>query len=454
MRCRFLLSLLALLPSAAAAELRYTVHSDVSAAVFEVRVCTDVARDRLALSAARGAAQYLRLEGPGAFARDGGDLLARDLAAGECRSYAVDAAAAARASVRRDGWLPTGVWLVAPKYWLWRSRQDDALLQFRPAAGEQVSTPWPRQAAGGVRVPAGSALSPALAAFGAVDERPLHHGGRVLRIAVAGAGSPQRSGLLHEWVAGVARSTLALHGALPLPDAQVLVVEVPSRRRGDAVPWGQSARGGGAAVHLYVRSAAGREALARDWVASHELAHLFHPYLGARGRWLSEGLASYYQNVLRARSGALTEAEAWRRLHAGFGRGRRDRHDAPLAQVSERRQGGTMRTYWSGAAFWLQADVALRQRGDSLDAVLERFGRCCLPARRRWTAERFVAELDRQAGGAPLFAALYRELAGSREFPSLQREYALLGLRDEGRGLGFVADGEAAALRHAIMQRP
>ena len=37
--------------------------------------------------------------------------------------------------------------------------------------------------------------------------------------------------------------------------------------------------------------------------------------------WLSEGTASYYQNVLRARAGILPAEDAWQRMHSGFRRG-------------------------------------------------------------------------------------------------------------------------------------
>ena len=449
------LLLLALVPGTGMAELRYTVRTDVAAGHFEVQVCTEEARERLEMRARRGAVRFVQLQGNGAFALEQGRLVARALAAGACRSYRVDAAAAMRASVRRERWLPADTWLIEPKWWLWRPRGEDVVLRFAPAVGSAVSVPWPQAADGTVRVAAGSGLAPALAAFGAVDLRRLRLGGGVLQVAVVGSGSAQRRTLLHAWIAGVARSLLSVHGQLPLPHAQVLVVEVPGRG-GDAVPWGQSARGGSMALHLYVRRSANAQALREDWVATHEFAHLLHPYLGDRGRWLSEGLASYYQNVLRARSGALDEQEAWRRLHAGFGRGQRDHHDLPLEDVSRRmgRLGATMRTYWSGAAFWLQADVALRRRGSSLDAVLGGFAECCLPARGRWTPERFVAELDRLAGGAPVFAPRHAELSRSHAFPSLQRVYALLGLRDGGEGLRFAGSEDAAALRRAIMQGP
>ena len=45
-------------------------------------------------------------------------------------------------------------------------------------------------------------------------------------------------------------------------------------------------------------SASSRD-LRTDWTASHEFAHLLLPYVS--DKWVSEGVASYYQNVLQAR---------------------------------------------------------------------------------------------------------------------------------------------------------
>src|SRR5690606_27411875 len=150
-----------------------------------------------------------------------------------------------------------------------------------------------------------------------------------------------------------------------------------------------------------------------DWTATHEFAHLLHPFLGDRGRWLSEGLASYYQNVLRARSGELSEEEAWEKLSQGFARGRAATSEQadPLEQVSwERQRGSTMRVYWSGAAYWLERDLALRRQGDTLDQVLARFAIGHLPAERRWNPEEFIAALENIAPGADWLAS-YRSHA-------------------------------------------
>ena len=63
------------------------------------------------------------------------------------------------------------------------------------------------------------------------------------------------------------------------------------------------------------------DAFLDSWTASHELSHLLLPYISRREAWLGEGFASYYQNVLRARAGMLSQREAWQKLHAGFERG-------------------------------------------------------------------------------------------------------------------------------------
>ena len=66
----------------------------------------------------------------------------------------------------------------------------------------------------------------------------------------------------------------------------------------------------------------------------------------------------------------LDDDEAWRRLDGGFQRGRKALGGVPLEDLG-RRRGGTMRVYWAGAAFWLEADLALRgEHRSSLDAVL------------------------------------------------------------------------------------
>lgn len=278
----------------------------------------------------------------------------------------------------------------------------------------------------------------------------LRAGGNELHVEVVDTPDADRRAELQRWLAEVAGATLTAFGRYPLADATVRITQIDSDDD-SPVPWGQTLRQDQVAVLLYVRRDATLAQLREDWTAVHELSHLFHPYLGSDGRWLSEGLASYYQNVLRARAGLLTPAQAWEQLDAGFGRGQREHSGMPLEQLSPGRR-GTMRVYWAGAAFWLEADLALRrEHGSSLDEVLSKYSRCCLRGTGEVAPPAFLGKLDELAG-AGVFLPLYRRYAQSREFPSLDPAYSALGISREGDGLDFSDRPDAAALRAAIMQ--
>ena len=285
----------------------------------------------------------------------------------------------------------------------------------------------------------------------AADTRTLRAGDTQLEIAVIGVADPQRVDLLQRWIAEAAQAPLTVAERFPLREARV---EIRQRRSDDAspVPWGQTSRGDGVRVLLYVRDDASLDELRHDWTAVHELSHLFHPHLGERGRWLAEGLASYYQNVLRARIGLLSADEAWTLLDAGFRRGQRASSTGPLDGLGHQ-HGGTMRVYWAGAAYWLEADLALRREHDSsLDAVLGEYARCCLHGTGEVAPTDFVAALDRIAGG-DVFARLYARYAVSTAFPPLDAAYGRLGIERDGDSLHFSHDRDVVRLRDAIMKR-
>jgi hypothetical protein len=290
------------------------------------------------------------------------------------------------------------------------------------------------------------------AAADRADERVIRAGDTRLRVIVENPGDRARADELHRWLDECARAALTAFGRFPLREASVRIRQVPRRGRDPSpVPWGQTQRSDGVWVLLYVREDASLAGLRADWTAVHELSHLFHPYLGDEGRWLAEGLASYYQNVLRARAGLLDADEAWRRLDGGFQRGRAVGAGQRMDRMGWSR-GATMRIYWAGAAYWLEADLALRrQRGNSLERVLARYSQCCLDGEEHLEPQAFVAALDR-AGGDGVFARLYERYSAMTEFPSLEAAYRELGIGRDGGSLKFSSDADALRLRRAIME--
>ncbi len=243
-------------------------------------------------------------------------------------------------------------------------------------------------------------------------------------------------------------------GAVPVSKLQVLVIGVP--RNTETYPWGEVFRESGDAVALYVDGSRPQSQLRRDWVPYHEFSHLVHPYFSPADAWLAEGLASYYQNILRAQRGVLNGDDAWRQIHAGFARGRANTDGATTlanesAQMRSRQR--YMRVYWSGAVMALLADVDLRRRSSnrvSLASALGDFARCCLPAARRWSAQAFLAELDARTG-YPVWAPLVRRYLDSAEFPDAAPAYAALGLVDNAGKLEFMDTPTTARLRESIM---
>lgn len=218
--------------------------------------------------------------------------------------------------------------------------------------------------------------------------------------------TPQR---WQTWLQNTATAVETGIGYFPLDKANILVA--PARSRSSPVPWGEVQRGGYPSVHFFINPNKSQQAFNEDWTASHEMSHLFVPLISWRDRWLSEGIASYYQNVLRARAGMLTKEQAWQKIIDGFDRGRRDFNNRSLRNVNK-----TMHLYWGGVGFYLLADLRLRESDSSLDAVLRAYNQCCFELDRAWGAEELMALFD-DLSGTKVFSVLLKNEAAAKAFP-------------------------------------
>jgi hypothetical protein len=239
-----------------------------------------------------------------------------------------------------------------------------------------------------------------------------------------------KAAALSAWLHAVAAGVENVYGRFPIPEVRVRVV---SDRRGldggsSPVPFGRVTRNGGEMVELFVNPDRPIKDFYADWTATHEFSHLLLPRISYKQRWISEGFASYYQNVLMARSGHYTTEQALRKLSEGFARGRASRPElSPNEAAREGVSKARYKIYWSGAAIALLADVELRQRSDgseSLDVVLGRFQECCLPSRRRWSGTELFTKFDSLID-EPVFMPLYRQYADTKGFPEVERTLQL-----------------------------
>ncbi|MBI2992707.1 MAG: hypothetical protein HYY48_00835 [Gammaproteobacteria bacterium] len=376
-------------------------------------------------------------------------------------NYTVDLRAIARARRFPElGAAGEHAVLTAPDAWLWLPPVGDRqpiTLRFQLPEGMSVSAPWPQRLdsedAAIFAIGTTPRDWPALVAIGRFEMEAVEVSGAKLRLAVLEGRPAPDQAAIRKWIGEGAAAVAGAYGLFPLDAPQVLVV--PLGRGVEPVPWGQVLRGGGAAAQLFIDQTRPAEEFRADWVLVHELSHMLHPNLHEDGEWLAEGLATYYQNVLRARSGVLAAPQAWQKLHDGFQRGMGETEagvtlNEATHDMLKRRL--FMRVYWSGAAMALIADLQLRRNGQSLDRVLSRFHDCCLAEPRMWLAAEFLETLDGLAG-MPVFMPLYRRFVDSDQFPDLALPYAELGLEVRGRRVVPGGNVDAAALRRAIMGR-
>ncbi|MBL8301021.1 MAG: hypothetical protein JNN30_21980 [Rhodanobacteraceae bacterium] len=451
--------------AAAVAATHYELNYEPAAEQMRVQLCIDTAAIQQEFRLHRGGAAHvegLKRE-HGTIERSGeARWRAADWRAGECLSYVARIGLVADSRDRDIGSRIGDTLLVAPQQWLLRSGSDEdeaPRVSVNLPPGYRFSPPWPSSASGAApayRITPTPFAWSALVAVGRFHEVSMALPGGEVRLALLGTLTAAQRETLQQWIRRALTAAASGYGELPL--AQTQVVLLPGRTPGRAVGFGQSLRGQGNAVHLWVDPAATPAQLDSDWTAVHEFAHWAHPYLGDDGAWLSEGLASYWQNVLRARGGLLTAQQAWQQLDAGFARGRRTAAtDLGLTELSDvmHARRAYYAVYWAGAAYWLDVDVSLRRASGgvlSVDEALKRFHACCLLRKRAWDAAEFVAKLDALIG-SEVFVSRYRAYAARRGFPPLDGLYQELGLQHETDGSLSLVDAPQAAVRDAIMGR-
>ncbi len=370
--------------------------------------------------------------------------------AGACLGYDIDL------GPPREGLLLAhagGNVLAAPDLWLLAPGARPAGMRvtasFTLPSGVRAALPWPEDPRG-YRVPGTAFTMRSAAAFGRFSRETLPVEGAELDVVALGGGFGERGPLVTSWMRKSASALAQLHDGFPVERVMVLLLPEP----GAEVGFGMALRGGGPTVMIMVGEGVTSEELDKDWTAVHELFHLSAPRFHSKDAWLSEGLATYYTEILRGRAGMVDEHEAWYNLAEGFGRGRRAGTGRSLRQESAdmRETHAYHRVYWAGAAMAFLADVELRQKGveGGLDGPLRALARCCARAEEPWSAERFAQYVD-SATGHPVMAELLARYLDSAEFPDTGALLATFGIRGAGRDITVADDAVRVDLRRAMM---
>ena len=376
-----------------------------------------------------------------------------------CVDYAIDLKRAAAAE-RRNASLSKDNIVVSPAVWLWRpplAPDTRIIVHFELEEGIDVSVPWLPLAGrdSSYELLPSPRNARAMAAFGRFVNVRRELAGSELRIALLRPRGAMDSAAIVDWVHDTAGNVSLAYGRFPSPSPHVVVL--PVGRGGwqsdSPVPFGRVLRDGGETVELFVDERRPIEDFYDDWTATHEFSHLMLPFVRSGHRWISEGFAQYYQNVLLTRAGQYDEQRAWQKLYDGFERGRNSRPE--LSPNEAARQGvgaATMKIYWSGAIIALMADVELRKRSsgrESLDSALGQLQHCCLPSARSWSGTELFEALDGFVD-YPVFMPLYRKYADESGFPGFEAILESLGVTVRNGTVRLSNDAELAGIRRAI----
>nr|WP_227027040.1 hypothetical protein [Corallococcus soli] len=256
----------------------------------------------------------------------------------------------------------------------------------------------------------------------------------VLEVALLGRFTHLSDADVCAWLAQAAREVSTVRRAFPHPRITVRVVPVPGAD--EPALFGMVQWSSPPSISILVGQDTTAASFTGDWIAVHEMLHLTHPTLMPRVAWLTEGLATYYTELARARSGRQTARQAWQELTDGFARGQAAAGSRTMAEVVAL-DGDWQGVYWAGALFALRLDVELRrvtQGRARLEDVLE------LLATRGPTSSLagFGAAVDTVAG-EPLFDGLLDHQLSAPAFSDLGSLLDRLGVRIDPGGVKLQA---------------
>jgi hypothetical protein len=249
------------------------------------------------------------------------------------------------------------------------------------------------------------------------------------------------------WIESAAGAVSDFWGGFPVSEAMMMVIPAPGHRD---IAHGKVVATGGAGVAIHLGSRANRAALYRDWILVHELFHLGFPSFAGEGKWLDEGLATYYEPIIRTRAG-------WRDEHALWSEFAHDMDQGVTAvELGMEQEKSYAGMYWGGAIIALLADVEARKLSqgrlgleDGLRAVLAQGGN----ATQVWTLERVIEVVDARLG-APVLERLRAAHRHAGTPVDLEQLFGKLGVRATERGVRFDEDAELADLRKHILAPP
>jgi hypothetical protein len=285
------------------------------------------------------------------------------------------------------------------------------------------------------------------AAFGALHAATLESGTARVLVSIAPHDLPLTDADVTAWVKGAVDGIASYLGrSFPAPRTLVMV-----QRGAPGNPTrGETLGDGGPSVLVRAGDGVTAATTRDDWVMTHELLHVVMPSLTHPHVWLSEGIPSYVEPIVRVRAGTLAPEKLWRDLVEGLPQGLPEAGDEGLEKTHT-----WGRTYWGGALYCLMVDVRVREEthnARSLDDVLRAVVATGADVEAHWDVTRLL-DVGDAATGTHVLHAVYRELGlapGTVDLPALWRQ---LGVKVDADRVTFDDTAPLATVRRGIAGR-
>jgi hypothetical protein len=281
------------------------------------------------------------------------------------------------------------------------------------------------------------------AAFGKLRHRKIEVAGATIEIVLVGATKlAMDDAAIAKWIADDAACVAQLYVHFPVPRATIFVVPIEGS---DTVRFGKVLSLGGASIIALTGASLPADKTHADWVVVHEMTHLGFPTMGIR--WLTEGLATYYEPILRERAGWIDARALWKWFVEQMPRGVPDAG----SELALDKRDTIDDIYWGGAIFMLLADVGIRSATDGkksfddvMRAVLGKGGDATVA----WSLARVLA-VAREATGTNVMSDLVQRYGVRGERVDLNALFTELGVVHHG-SVTFDDSAPKAAIRRAM----
>jgi hypothetical protein len=268
----------------------------------------------------------------------------------------------------------------------------------------------------------------------------------VLRLAILDGISASGRADLTDWVKRTVEAESNYWQGFTAPSLLLTLVPTASKR---GVGFGRTESPGGATVMVEVGADVDPRRLFNDWVLVHEMIHTGMPYLRGRSTWAMEGAATYVEPIIRARAGWKTEEAVWKEWMDSMPQGA-SVFSKGLMNASGRE------SYWSGALFYLMADLGIRRETRGEKGLEDCLGGALwggIESSQNMPLQQYVQACDRATGTTVVGGLVDRYF--SHPVPmDLSSFWKDLGVSDVGGRIALNDDAPQAQWRKMIVMGP